>query len=163
MNIHDVHRGIHRNKQRTRIGRGPGSGKGRTAGKGNKGHRARSGFSMPVFYEAGKTPLIRRIPKRGFTNSWAKRVAIVNVSDLEARFKPGDEVNGETLRSQGLCKHPHDQIKVLGNGDLTKKLKVVAHKFSDSAKQKIVQAGGETVELPGPKPVAKNKQKSAAK
>lgn len=153
MNVTDVHKGVTKNKKRNRIGRGPGSGHGRTAGRGNKGHRARAGFSCPVFAELGKTPLIRRIPKRGFTNAFAKIVAIVNVADLEDRFDAGDEVNGETLKAKGLCGQPHDVIKVLGDGELTKRLKVSAHRFSESAKEKIAKAGGEVIVVPGPKPV----------
>ena len=107
-------------------------------------------------------PLVRRVPKRGFHNRWADQVAIVNLADLEARFDDGDEVNPESLRAKNLAKGRYDLLKVLGNGRLTKKLKVSAHRFSRQAKEKIEQAGGEAVELPGKKPVPKNKQKQRA-
>lgn len=105
-------------------------------------------------------PLVRRIPKRGFNNRWALSVTIVNVSDLEQRFENGEEVTLESLQSKQLAKGRFDVLKVLGNGDLTKKLKVSAHRFSGSAREKIEQAGGEVVVLPEKAPVVKNKQKS---
>jgi len=162
MNLDDVNRGIHRRKRRKRVGRGTGSGRGKTCGRGHKGQGSRSGFSMHPTFEGGQMPLVRRIPKRGFHNRWADQVAIVNLADLEARFDDGDEVNPESLRAKNLAKGRYDLLKVLGNGRLTKKLKVSAHRFSRQAKEKIEQAGGEAVELPGKKPVPKNKQKQRA-
>jgi len=160
MNLNDVHRGVHRNKSRKRLGRGPGSGQGKTAGRGHKGQRSRSGSSFSPVFEGGQMPLIRRIPKRGFHNRFARSVAIVNVGDLEKRFDHGAEVNPETLKAHRLAKGSYDLLKVLGNGELTKKLKISAHQFSRSALEKIQQAGGEAIVLPGKTPVPKNKQKT---
>ena len=107
-------------------------------------------------------PLQRRIPKRGFNNKWADQVAVVNLRDLESRFEDGDEVNPETLRAKNLAKGRYDVLKVLGDGELTKKLKISAHRFSTQAKEKIEKAGGEAILLPGKKPVPKNKQNQPA-
>ena len=159
MNLNDVHRGIHKFKKRKRVGRGPGSGHGKTCGRGHKGQGARAGFSAHPTFEGGQMPLVRRIPKRGFNNKWADIVAIVNLSDLEAVFNDGDEVTLESLKEKNLAKGNFDVLKVLGDGELTKKLKVTAHRFSKSAQEKITKAGGEAVILPGKKPVVKNKQK----
>ena len=162
MNINDVHRGIHKNKKRLRIGRGPGSGRGKTSGRGHKGQGQLAGWAAPSVFEGARMPLVRRIPKRGFNNAWGKVFAIVNVGDLDAAFGAGDEVNLESLRANGLCKHPCDALKILGNGELTKKLKITAHKFSQTALDKIQKAGGEAITLPGPKPVER-KKKAASK
>ncbi len=111
-------------------------------------------------------PLVRRVPKRGFNNRFALIVGTVNVGDLEAAFEAGDEVTPETLRAKSLAKSRWDVLKVLGDGELTKKLKVSAHRFSESAKEKIEKAGGEVVVLPGKTPVAqkqKQKRKESAK
>ena len=160
MNLNDIHRGIKKYKTRRRVGRGPGSGHGKTCGRGHKGQGSRAGFSMHPTFEGGQMPLVRRIPKRGFNNRWALKVAIVNVGDLDNRFGDGDEVNIETLKAKNLAKGSFDVLKVLGNGELTKKLTISAHRFSKSAIEKIEKAGGETVVLPGKAPVVKNKQKS---
>lgn len=163
MNINDVHRGIHKNKKRMRIGRGPGSGKGKTSGRGHKGQGQLAGWAAPSVFEGARMPLIRRIPKRGFNNPWGTNFAIVNVGELEASFKAGDEVTLESLKGVGLCKRPCDALKVLGNGELKKKLKITAHKFSQSALDKIQKAGGEAVTIPGPKPVVRKKPRAKAK
>jgi large subunit ribosomal protein L15 len=160
MNLNDVHRGIKKHKKRRRIGRGPGSGFGKTAGRGSKGQRSRAGFSSHPTFEGGQLPLVRRIPKRGFHNRWALSVVVVNVGDLEERFGDGDEVTLETLQARKLAKGRFDVLKILGDGPLAKKLKVSAHRFSKSAKEKIENAGGEVVVLPGKAPVVKNKQGS---
>jgi len=160
MNLDDINRGIHKNRKRKRLGRGPGSGHGKTCGRGHKGQRSRAGFSLPLTFEGGQMPLVRRIPKRGFNNRWALSVAVVNVCDLEERFGDGDEVTLDTLRQKNLAKGVFDVLKVLGDGNLTKKLKVSAHRFSRQAKEKIEQAGGEVVILPGKAAVVKNKMKS---
>ncbi len=160
MNLNDVHRGIQRNKSRKRIGRGPGSGHGKTATRGSKGQGSRSGYSLSPIFEGGQMPLVRRIPKRGFNNRWAPTVAIVNIASLEKHFQPGEDVSPEALRGKGLLKGSFDLLKVLGDGDLTKGLKVSAHKFSRQAAEKIEKAGGQAVVLPGKKPVVKNKMKS---
>ena len=149
MNLHDVHRGITKNKKRRRIGRGPGSGYGKTSSRGHKGQRSRAGHSQSAVFQGGAMPLVRRVPKRGFNNRFALKVATVNVSDLEARFESGAEVNPATLRENNLAKTSCDVIKVLGDGELTKKLTVSAHRFSKSAQEKIEKAGGQVVVLPG--------------
>ncbi len=159
MNLEDINRGITKYKLRRRIGRGPGSGHGKTAGRGHKGQRSRAGWSQHPTFQGGSMPMVRRIPKRGFTNSFALSVAVVNVADLEKSFQDGDEVTPETLRTKSLAKQKYDVLKVLGNGKLTKKLKVSAHRFSKSAADKIAAAGGETTVIPGKAPVVKNKQK----
>jgi large subunit ribosomal protein L15 len=159
MNLNDVHRGIHKHKRRKRIGRGAGSGHGKTAGRGHKGQKSRSGWSSPSVFEGGTMALVRRVPKRGFHNRFARSVATVNVGDLERAFESGEEVTLDVLRARNLAKGRFDVLKVLGDGELTKNLKVSAHRFSRSALEKIRQAGGETVVLPDKKPVVKNKQK----
>ena len=126
-----------------RVGRGIGSGLGKTAGKGHKGQKARSGGSIRRGFEGGQTPLMRRIPKRGFNNIFATEYATINVSDLE-RFEDGTVVNIELLLNEGILRKELDGLKVLGNGNLTKKLTVEAKKFSASAIEKIEAAGGKT-------------------
>ena len=123
-----------------RRGRGHGSGNGKTAGKGHKGQKARSGAPRPGF-EGGQRPLYRRIPKRGFTNRNTKDIVAINVSALEV-FDNGTEVTVETLLQQGIIKNPRDGVKILGNGELTKKLTVKVNAFSASAKEKIEALGG---------------------
>ncbi len=123
-----------------RRGRGHGSGNGKTAGKGHKGQKARSGSPRPGF-EGGQMPLYRRIPKRGFTNRNSKEIIGINVSALE-RFEDGAVVTVETLLETGIVKNPKDGVKILGYGDITKKLTVKANAFSDGAKQKIEALGG---------------------
>ena len=129
-------------KNRKRIGRGPGSGHGKTAGKGHKGQNARSGGGVRPGFEGGQLPLYRRLSKRGFNNyNFRTNYAIINVSDLE-KFKEGTVVDKELLIKEGLVTKELDGIKVLGNGELTKKLTVKANKFSNTAKQKIENVGG---------------------
>lgn len=123
-----------------RRGRGHGSGNGKTAGKGHKGQKARSGAPR-VGFEGGQMPLYRRIPKRGFTNRNTKEIVGINVSVLE-RFDNGTTVNVDALLESGIVKHPKDGVKILGNGELTKKLNVQANAFSASAKEKIEALGG---------------------
>lgn len=125
-----------------RIGRGHGSGQGKTAGKGHKGQKARSGGSIRPGFEGGQMPLQRRMPKRGFNNIFAKEFAAVNVSELEKRFESGAVVDANSLIESGALKNAKDGIKILGNGELTKKLTVKAVKFTESAKEKIEKAGG---------------------
>jgi large subunit ribosomal protein L15 len=124
-----------------RVGRGPGSGHGKTSSRGEKGQKSRSGFSRSLGFEGGQMPLHRRLPKRGFTNIFKKDYAVVNVSDLE-RFDNGAAVDETTLRQAGLVKGSHDGVKILGNGELSKKLTVTATKFSKSAREIIEKAGG---------------------
>ena len=143
MILDDVHRGIQKRKPRKRIGRGIGSGHGKTAGKGHKGYYARSGGQRRLSFEGGQIPLARRIAKRGFSNNrFAKNVAIVNVSVLEQAFESGSTVDLAALRAKRLVSGNFDVVKILGNGTLKKKLKVSAHSFSKSAEQKITEAGG---------------------
>ncbi|MFH1265331.1 MAG: 50S ribosomal protein L15, partial [Planctomycetota bacterium] len=118
MNLDHVHRGIHKHKKRKRLGRGKGSGQGKTAGRGHKGQAARAGWSRHPTFEGGQMPLVRRIPKRGFNNRWALRVAVVNVGDLDEVFEAGAEVNPETLKEKNLAKGTYDVLKVLGDGEL---------------------------------------------
>ena len=124
-----------------RVGRGIGSGLGKTAGKGHKGQKARTGGTIRRGFEGGQTPLMRRIPKRGFNNIFAKQYATINVSDLE-KFEDGTVVNMELLMSEGIIRKPMSGLKVLGNGSLTKKLTVEAKKVSNSAREKIEACGG---------------------
>lgn len=143
MIIDDVHRGIRKNKKRKRIGRGPGSGHGKTSGRGHKGAGSRAGYSARLVFEGGQMPLARRVAKRGFNNNYfSTDVAIVNLADLEAAFENGSVVCPESLAKVGLVKGRYDAIKVLGNGDLTKKLSVKAHRISAAAEKKIQAAGG---------------------
>lgn len=153
MNLHEVNRGIKKHRRKKRLGRGPGSGQGKTAGRGHKGQFSNPGYKALSIFEGGTMPLVRRIPKRGFTNIFAPTVAGVNVGDLEQLFEAGEEVTPESLRAKGYLKARYDELKILGDGELSKKLKVSAHRFSRSAKAKIEQAGGEAVVLPGKTPV----------
>ena len=163
MNIDDVNQGVEKNRPRRRIGRGPGSGHGKTAGRGHKGAKSRAGYSRKSVFQGGAMPLVRRVPKRGFNNKWAREVAVVNLADLERLFEAGDEVTPESLKAKSFNKFRYDELKVLGKGTLTKKLKVSAHKFSKTAREQIEKAGGEIVELVFRTPVAeKQKQKAAA-
>jgi large subunit ribosomal protein L15 len=129
-----------------RVGRGPGSGHGKTAGRGEKGQKSRSGYSRMLGFEGGQMPLHRRLPKRGFTNIFKKQFAVVNLADLEM-FDNGATVDEATLRQSGRIKGRYDGVKVLGNGDLTKKLTVHATKFSETARKKIEAAGGTCQEI----------------
>lgn len=143
MIIDDVHRGIQKNKKRKRVGRGPGSGHGKTSSRGHKGYGSRAGASRRRSFEGGQTPLALRVAKRGFNNKqFAKKVAVVNVAALEQAFESGAEITPEILAAKGLAKGRFDQVKILGNGDLSKKLSVSAHLFSQSAESKIQAAGG---------------------
>lgn len=142
MKIHELTPALDSNKDCKRIGRGHGSGNGKTAGKGHKGQNARSGGGVRIGFEGGQMPLARRIPKRGFNNIFATKYAIVNVSDLN-KFKDGTVIDAELLKASGLVKKELDGIKILGNGELTAaNLTVKAAKFSQSAIEKIEKAGG---------------------
>lgn len=133
--------------RRKRVGRGPSSGNGKTAGRGQKGQKSRSGGSPRVGFEGGQMPLSRRLPKRGFKNVFAKTVAVVNVSDLN-RFDGSEPVDLVALRAAGLVRGQVDGVKILGNGDLDKKLNVIVDAISASAREKIEKAGG-SVEVCG--------------
>ena len=141
MKLHELAPAPGASKETKRIGRGHGSGQGKTAGKGDKGQKARSGGSIRPGFEGGQTMLARRIPKRGFNNIFGTEYAVVNVCDLE-RFTDGTVVDTELLKASGLVKKELDGIKILGNGELTKNLTVKAAKFSAAAVEKIEKAGG---------------------
>ena len=141
MKLHELSPAPGSTKETKRIGRGHGSGQGKTAGKGHKGQKARSGGGVRPGFEGGQTALARRIPKRGFNNIFGTVYAVVNVCDLE-RFTDGTVVDTELLKASGLVKKELDGIKILGNGELTKNLTVKAAKFSAAAKEKIEKAGG---------------------
>ena len=128
-----------------RVGRGQGSGNGKTSGKGQKGQNSRSGGGVAIGFEGGQTPFFKRMPKRGFTNFTRREYAVVNLKDLN-RFEDGAEVDFETLKAAGLVKKQLDGVKILGKGKLEKKLTVKAAKFSESAAKAIEEAGG-TVEV----------------
>lgn len=147
MQLHDVHQGIHKRKKRKRVGRGIGSGHGKTSSKGHKGHSSRQGFKLNPLFEGGQMPLARRVPKRGFFNgAFKKDYAIVNLASLEACFEAGAVVDEAALRARGLVKGRHDDgIKILGDGEVTKSLTVHATKFSESAVAKLAAAGGKAV------------------
>lgn len=132
--------------KKKRVGRGPGSGLGKTAGRGNKGQKSRSGYSRKRGFEGGQMPLHRRLPKRGFTNIFKREWAEVNISDLEKYFQDGASVTPEALVEHGLVrKSMQKSVVILGQGELKKNLTVNAHRFSASAKQKIEAAGGQAV------------------
>lgn len=143
MILNDVHQGVRKNTKPKRIGRGPGSGTGKTSARGHKGAGSRAGFSMRLGFEGGQMPITRKVAKRGFSNNYfSPNVAIVNLRTLEENFESGAEVTPDTLVQNGLVKGQFDAIKILGEGELTKKLTVKAHRFSSTAEQKILAAGG---------------------
>lgn len=163
MKLSDVNKGIHKNRKRLRVGRGPGSGRGKTAGRGHKGQGQLAGWSSPAIFEGGRMPIIRQIPKRGFHNQFARTIIGVNVSAIDAAFAAGEAVTPESLKAKGLAKGVYDEVKILGNGAIGKALTVSAHRFSEQAKRKIIEAGGSIVELPGPAAVVKNQKKKASR
>ena len=142
MKLHDLKPTEGSRHRRRRVGRGESSGLGKTCGKGHKGQKSRSGASIRPSFEGGQMPLARRLPKKGFNNAQFKtNFAIVNVSDLEEKFSDGDDVNEESLRACGLVKGVCDAIKVLGSGDLSKKLTVTADKLSATARENVDDTG----------------------
>ena len=142
MELHNLHPAPGAKRTRKRVGRGPGSGSGKTAGRGSKGQKSRSGYSRRWGFEGGQMPLVRRIPKRGFTNIFRVEFQVVNFRDLERVFSEGDTVSPEVLVEKGLVRGGKRPIKVLADGNLSKKLIVQAHKFSGSARAGIEKAGG---------------------
>jgi large subunit ribosomal protein L15 len=148
MSLHEIHKGVHKHQKLKRYGRGIGSGRGKTSGKGHKGQIARAGWKALPIFQGGGSPLVRRVPKRGFTNIFGAVVAEVNVGDLDELFEAGAAVTPETLKEKGIVKRRYDVLKVLGDGELTKKLSVTAHRFSASAKDKIEKAGGSANVIP---------------
>ena len=141
MKLHELSPAAGSTKEAKRLGRGHGSGNGKTAGKGHKGQKARSGSGMRAGFEGGQMPLQRRVPKRGFNNIFATKFAIVNVADLDV-FEANAVIDTQALQDKGLVKKLYDGVKILGNGDISKSLTVKASAFSESAKQKIEAAGG---------------------
>jgi large subunit ribosomal protein L15 len=135
-------------RKRKRVGRGPGSGTGKTAGRGHNGQKSRSGYSRRYSFEGGQMPLVRRIPKRGFTNIFRIEVQVVNLRDLERVFADGEEVTPAGMVDRGLIRSGTGPVKVLATGELTKKLVVQAHRFSSSARTKIEEAGGRCETVP---------------
>jgi len=161
MDLSTVHTGVQKHKLKKRVGRGIGSGHGKTATRGSKGQYASAGAEMfKALFEGGQTPLYRRSPKRGFSHrSWDVPAMVVNVGDLDARCDAGEEVSLAALKAKGVLKGMAEHLRVLGEGDVTKKLTVHAHHFSASAKEKIEKAGGQAVLIPPPKKPVRNKMK----
>ena len=142
MKLHELSPAAGSKKEVKRIGRGAGSGQGKTAGKGHKGQKARAGRDMRPGFEGGQMPLQRRVPKRGFVNIFGKEFSIVNVSALDQSFEDGAVVDIDALIEKGLVKKVLDGVKILGNGEISKKLTVQVNAYSEAAKQKIEAAGG---------------------
>ena len=133
--------------KKKRVGRGPGSGLGKTAGRGEKGQKSRSGYSAKIGFEGGQMPLHRRLPKRGFTNIFKKEWIEISLSSLDNHFEANDEVTPELLHERGLIKKARRDVVVLGNGEISKALRVSAHRFTKSAREKIEKAGGAVTEI----------------
>ncbi|MBY0526739.1 MAG: 50S ribosomal protein L15 [Gemmataceae bacterium] len=164
MDLSTVHQGIHKRKPKKRVGRGVGSGHGKTSSRGAKGQWASAGAKKPAsLFEGGQMPLFRRIPKRGFSNAtWAKTFHVVNVRDLNDAFADGATVDAESLKKAGLANGQYDGIRILGEGELTKRLVVRAHHFSKSAQEKITAKGGTVEVIPPAKKPVRNKMKPRA-
>ena len=133
--------------KKKRVGRGPGSGKGKTSSRGEKGQKSRSGYSAKIGFEGGQMPLHRRLPKRGFTNIFKKRWLEVSIGSLDQHFNADEEVTPELLHERGVIKKAKHDVVVLGNGELSKALRISAHRFTKSAREKIEKAGGSAVEI----------------
>jgi large subunit ribosomal protein L15 len=161
MDLSTIHHGINKRTRKKRVGRGPGSGHGKTSSRGHKGQWASAGAKKPhPLHEGGQMPLFRRIPKRGFSHAtWDKIYHVVNVGDLDRLFADGATVDADALKQAGLAKGPADGVRVLGEGQLTKKLTVKAHHFSKSAADKIAATGGTTEVIPPRKKPKRNKMK----
>lgn len=138
-NLHPAKGSTHRKK---RLGRGPGTGLGKTSGRGEKGQKSRSGYSMKIGFEGGQMPLHRRLPKRGFTNIFKKKWIEVSLAALEKAFAENDKITPEVMHHRGIIKKAKHDIVVLGNGEVSKSLQVSAHRFTKSAREKIEKAGG---------------------
>jgi large subunit ribosomal protein L15 len=161
MDLSTIHHGIERRKRKKRVGRGTGSGRGKQSTRGAKGAWASAGAKRPhPMHEGGQMPLFRRIPKRGFSHAtWDKFYLVVNVGALNDAFEDGETVNQQTLKEKGLAKGPADGVRILGEGELTKKLTVSAHHFSKSAEEKIKAKGGTADVIPPPTKPKRNKMK----
>ena len=143
-NLHPTKGSTHKKK---RIGRGPGSGTGKTAGKGHKGQKSRSGYSHKIGFEGGQMPLQRRLPKRGFTNIFKKEWIEISLAKIEENFKAGETVTPEILHERGLIKKAKHDLVILGTGELQKSLNISAHRFTKTAKDKIEKAGGSVTKI----------------
>jgi large subunit ribosomal protein L15 len=145
MNLSQLHPPAGQRHKRKRLGRGPGSGTGKTAGRGEKGQKSRTGYSRKRGFEGGQMPLVRRLPKRGFHNPFRKEYAIVNLDRLDKLA--GDQFNPDILRQQGVVKNVRAGLKILGNGEISRAITVAAHRFTKSAREKIEAAGGKIEEI----------------
>jgi len=143
-NLHPAPGSTHKKK---RVGRGPGSGLGKTSGRGNKGQKSRSGYASRPGFEGGQMPIQRRFPKRGFTNIFKKQWLEISLAKIEDNFQAGEEVTPEILHDRGLIKKAKHDLVILGNGDFTKALKISAHRFTKTAKEKIEKAGGTATQI----------------
>jgi len=161
MDLSTVHVGVKKHKRKKRVGRGPGSGHGKTASRGAKGQWASAGAKKPTaLFEGGQMQLFRRIPKRGFSHAtWDRKFLVVNVGAIDRRFNAGETVDQESLKKVGLAKGPADGVRILGTGELTKSLTFRAHHFSKSAREKIAASGGTAEVIPPPKKPVKNKMR----
>ncbi len=147
LSLNDLHPAPGSTHKKKRVGRGPGSGLGKTAGRGNKGQKSRSGYSAKIGFEGGQMPLQRRLPKRGFTNIFKKEWLEVSLAVLDKNFDESVEITPEILHQHGLIPKAIHDVVVLGTGEVTKALKISAHRFTKSARAKIEQAGGTVTEL----------------
>ena len=143
-NLHPAKGSTHKKK---RVGRGPGSGLGKTAGRGHKGQKSRSGYSSRPGFEGGQMPLQRRLPKRGFTNIFKKQWIEISLAKIEASFKTDDELTPAVLHERGLIKKAKHDLVILGSGNVSKPLRISAHRFTKSAKEKIEKAGGTATQI----------------
>lgn len=143
MKLHELTYAAGAKTQRKRVGRGPGSGLGKTSGKGHKGQKARSGSGIHLWFEGGQMPLQRRLPKRGFTSVFKKEYEIINLKTLEQKFESGTEITLDLLRETRLVRKATSLVKILGQGDLSKSFHIHAHAFSKKAMEKIQAVGGE--------------------
>jgi len=161
MDLTSVHDGCQKRRLKRRVGRGVGSGQGKTAGRGHKGQYASAGARLPgITFIGGQTPLFRRIPKRGFTNGqFLKKFNVVNIGDINELFEEGEVVDADSLRKKGLAKKSFAGVRILGTGEVTKKLVISANFFSGSAKTKIEEKGGTATLIAPPKKPVRNKMK----
>ncbi len=148
MELHELNPFPEERKSRKRLGRGESSGKGKTSGKGHKGQKSRAGARIPAQFEGGQMPLARRLPKRGFKNVFREEYSVINLKKLVRHFPGASEINPEEIYARGLAKK-HSPVKILGHGEIDFPVKVTAHKFSGSAADKIVKAGGQIKALEG--------------
>lgn len=142
LSLNNLHPAKGSTRKKKRVGRGPGSGLGKTSGRGEKGQKSRSGYSSKTGFEGGQMPLHRRLPKRGFTNIFKKRWTEVSLAALDNQFGANDEITPDLMHARGIIKKAKHDIVVLGNGEVSKSLKVSAHRFTKSAREKIEKAGG---------------------